>query len=417
MIPYRMVREWRFGLKTLWLHKTRSALTILGVVFGVSSVIAMLAVGEGASQEVLKRIQSLGSNNIIVASKKSADEDHKNRRMSMYGLYYEDVKRIRGTFPMVSKVVPAKLINKQSRNGARSLEVRVVATTSDWFNIVRQPLLSGRFFTQLDEERRSNVVVLTEKGARRLLAAKGTIGSTVIIGGNSFKVIGIIRHEGDANDAMLDRDNDAYLPMDVARIRFGDIHVKRTEGSQERELVEIHQLVVQCEEVGQIESLAKGLERLLLKAHPDGDFEMKVPLALLKQARATKQSFNIVLGSIAGISLLVGGIGIMNIMLASVTERTREIGVRRAIGARRGQIVQQFLIETLVLSLTGGVIGICLGFAIPAVISISTNMPTVVTPWSIILSIVISAAVGIGFGLYPAMKASKLDPIAALRHD
>jgi putative ABC transport system permease protein len=193
--------------------------------------------------------------------------------------------------------------------------------------------------------------------------------------------------------------------------------IRRTSGSREMSRVELHQLIVQIRSNDEVEAAAAGITRMLERFHKKLDYRISVPLALLRQAEATKRNFNIVLGSIAGISLLVGGIGIMNIMLASVTERTREIGVRRAIGAKRKQIVIQFLIETMVLSTLGGFIGIGIGVSIPWLVTYFSGMPTVVTLYSLILSVGISMGVGIVFGLYPAIRAANLDPIEALRHE
>jgi putative ABC transport system permease protein len=216
---------------------------------------------------------------------------------------------------------------------------------------------------------------------------------------------------------MPDEQIDAYIPITVARERFGDIATMRTAGGDNREMVELHQLIVEVGSIDDVESVASGIEAMLVRFHKKEDYRVSVPLALLRQAEATKRTFNIVLGSIAAISLLVGGIGIMNIMLASVTERTREIGVRRAIGAKRRQIVSQFLIETIVLSTVGGLIGIGLGMFIPWLITYFAGMPTIVTLKSVILSVGISIAVGVIFGLYPAVRAANVDPIVALRHE
>jgi len=203
----------------------------------------------------------------------------------------------------------------------------------------------------------------------------------------------------------------------VSRKYFGDIFTKRTSGGDEREMVELHQIIVQVDNPKKVEAVAAGIERMLEQFHKKKDYAVSVPLALLKQAEATKQRFNIVLGSIAGISLLVGGIGIMNIMLASVTERTREIGIRRAIGAKRRQIVVQFLIETVVLSTMGGLIGLGMGTLIPFLITYFSGMITVITLKGILLPLLISMTIGILFGLYPAVHAAKVDPIVALRHE
>ncbi|MBM4025664.1 MAG: FtsX-like permease family protein [Planctomycetes bacterium] len=396
---------------------------MLGVVFGVGSVVAMLSVGEGASKEALSQIRRLGSNNIIISSLKPVDEQATNTMRSMlsvYGLTYEDHRRIAESFKDVRQTAPIKLIRKQSRLRERAMELRVVGTTPEWFDLVPREILAGRILMRADEEKKAPVAVLTEFGARRLLATENTIGQTLRIGGNEFEVIGIIRSEsgqGAGNIQLPDQDSDVYISLEVARRYYGDISVRMTSGSYERERVQLHQIIVQAQDPKRVEAIAAGIETMLKRFHKKKDFVVSVPLALLKQAEATKRTFNIVLGSIAGISLLVGGIGIMNIMLASVTERTREIGIRRAIGAKRKQIIYQFLIETVVLSMFGGLIGLGLGVLIPMLITHFSGMPTVVTANGILLPLFISMAIGIVFGLYPAMHAAQVDPIIALRHE
>jgi putative ABC transport system permease protein len=418
----RLFRNISLGIENLLLHKLRSFLTMLGVVFGVGSVVAMLAVGEGASKEALEQIKKLGSTNIIVSSIKSVEEESTSTThsyMSIYGLTYEDYARVCESFPSVKKAAPVKLVRKESRLGERTLELRVVGTTQRWFELVPREILAGRTITENDNEKSSPVAVLTEYGARKLLAAQNTIGQSIRIGGDYFEVIGIVKSEsGQAGNMQIpDQEIDAYIPLNVARQYFGDVFTRRTSGARVRELVELHQIIVQADEIENVESTAAALERMLTDFHKKKDYEVSVPLALLKQAKATKRRFNIVLGSIAGISLLVGGIGIMNIMLASVTERTREIGIRRAIGAKRKQIIFQFLIETVVLSTIGGIVGLGIGALIPTLITYFAEMPTVITLQSILMPLFISVGVGIVFGLYPAASAAKVDPIVALRHE
>jgi putative ABC transport system permease protein len=418
----RIVRNVWLGIENLLLHKLRSFLTMLGVVFGVGSVVAMLSVGEGASKHALEQIRKLGSNNIIISSRKSAEEEQastQHSHMSIYGLTYEDYRRLASSFANIKQTAPAKLMRKDSRLHERAMELRVVGATPEWFHLVPRPVLAGRVILQSDQDQQSPVAVLTEFGARKLLATESTVGQTLRIGGDQFEVIGIIRSEsGQAGNIQIpDQDIDVYIPLEVAQRYFGDIFAKRTAGSDEREKVELHQIIAQVDDPKNAEAVGAGIERMLGLFHKKKDYVVSVPLALLRQAEATKRTFNIVLGSIAGISLLVGGIGIMNIMLASVTERTREIGIRRAIGAKRRQIIVQFLIETVVLSTTGGLIGLGIGVLIPSLIRYFSGMPTVVTLNGILLPLIVSMAIGIVFGIYPAMNAAQVDPIIALRHE
>ncbi|MEE9401710.1 MAG: ABC transporter permease [Desulfobacteria bacterium] len=418
----KILRNILLGIENLLLHKMRSFLTMLGVVFGVGSVVAMLSVGEGASKEALEQIRKLGSNNIIISSIKSAEEEAtttQHSHMSIYGLTYKDHIRIAESFGNVKQTAPVKLVRKDSRLGERAMELRVVGTTSEWFKLVPREVLAGRVLILSDEEKQSPVAVLTEFGARKLLATEHTIGQTVRIGSDHFEVVGIVQSEsGQAGNIQIpDEDIDVYIPMTVARKYFGDVFSKETAGTRTMELVELHQIIVQADSGEHVEAIAAGIEEMLGRFHKKEDYAISVPLALLKQAEATKRTFSIVLGSIAGISLLVGGIGIMNIMLASVTERTREIGIRRAIGAKRRQIIYQFLIETTVLSTTGGIIGLGVGALIPFLITYFSGMTTVITLQGILLPLLISMTIGILFGLYPAVHAAKVEPIVALRHE
>ena len=418
----QVIRNVRLGVKSLMLHKLRSLLTVLGVVFGVGSVISMLAVGEGASHTVLQQIRKLGSNNIIIEAVKPPEDQQQaaisSSFLSVYGLLYEDETRIRDTIDAVTRTVPAKVIERKGRLRDRVLELRVVGTTPEWFKLVHRDLLAGRLLLPRDGQRRAPVCVLTEHGARRLLATEHTIGQTVQIGEYHYEVIGIVRSESVSGAIQApDRNVDAYIPLEVARDQYGDIDIQRSEGSRESTNIELHGILVEVAAIDQVEPVAEAVERLLDYYHKRDDYRITVPLTLLRQHEDTKRTFNLVLGLIAGISLLVGGIGIMNIMLATVTERTREIGVRRAIGAKRRQIVTQFLIETVVLTTIGGLIGIGAGALFPWLITLWFHMPTIVPMYSIILSLVVSVTVGIVFGLYPAIRAARLDPITALRHE
>ncbi len=411
------------GIENLLLHKMRSLLTTLGIVFGVGSVVAMLSVGEGAGKAALDQIRKLGSHNIIINSQKDVqamESASSNSRMEVYGLTWSDYDKMIDIYKHVKTVVPAKIIRKTARLNERSIELRIVGTTPEWFKLVPRDLIAGRLFTPADMEKNSPVAILTEHGARKILAANNTIGQIVNLGGDAFEVVGITKsEEGQSSSAQItDSEVDVYIPITVARSYFGDIIVKNNSGSRTMEQVELHQIIVEVDDLEYVEATADALSNMLALNHKDKkDFAIHVPLALKKQAEAAKRTSNIVLGSIACISLLVGGIGIMNIMLASVTERTREIGVRRAIGAKKSQIITQFLIETVVLSTIGGFIGVIIGVTIPQIIELLSGMPTVITLWGVMLPLLISVGIGIMFGIYPAIQAANVDPIIALRHE
>ena len=359
-LPFaRLRRDFALGVKNLLLHKLRSFLTMLGLVFGVGSVIAMLAIGEGASRDALERIRKLGSHNIMLLSKKPPEDRNKQQKrawFSIYGLLYSDAERIAATVPSVDKVVPFKSLVKPARYRGRAEDLRVICTTDEWFELVKRDVVAGRVMTSDDIREFASVAVLTEWGARKMLANEHALGETLTIDGNTYRVIGIVKSEGGDSESgdTPDSRSDVYIPIAAARQRYGDVFFRRTNGASIREKVELHGIIARVRDERDVEPTAKAVERILETSHKSKDYAINVPLQLLKQAEATKRTFSIVLGAIAGISLLVGGIGIMNIMLASVTERTREIGIRRAIGARRSQIVMQFLIEALVLSVFGG---------------------------------------------------------------
>ncbi len=413
----------RLGVTDVWRHKTRSFLTMLGMVFGVGSVIAMLAVGEGASHQALESIKRLGSQNIMVNSVKPTSDEStsssatRGARLAVYGLLNDDETRINETVPGVEKTVPARMVRRNARFNERQLELRVVETIPEWFEVVPRPILAGRVLNASDMESRANVCVLTEFGVRKLLAAETMIGQRVRLGGGVFEVVGIVKNESGGTVRAPDSDADAYIPMATAARLFGVANIRYSAGGMEGERVELSQIIVKMKDTSVVEAGAKAIEAMLKRFHKKQDFKIDVPLSLLREAEKTKRTYNIVLGAIAGISLLVGGIGIMNIMLASVTERTKEIGIRRAIGARKSRIVVQFLINTCVLSIGGGLAGLVVGVTIPLLITFFTKMPTVIQPYSMVLAFGISVGIGIVFGLYPALRAASLDPIDALRHE
>jgi len=422
-------RTVRLGVRSLWLHRLRSLLTALGIVFGVCSVIAMLAIGEGASYEAQERIKNLGSQNIILRSTKPPDEQKVSDRTSQsyvlqYGLTYQDVKRIRSTIPDVTVELPARIIRDYVWNISRRVDCDIVGTVPWYPEMRNQRVARGRFFSEKDMDENSSVCVVSSEMVRALFPLESPIGKDVRVGGEYYKVIGVMEasaYEANSDEASANQGKPAahrmFIPLETARSRYGEVLVRRRAGSTEAERVELHELTVKVAAIDKVTSTADAIKAVLQRNHRKKDYDVVVPLELLRSAERTKQIFNIVLGSIAAISLLVGGIGIMNIMLASVTERTREIGIRRALGARRRDIVVQFLVETVILSGTGGILGVVMGVIIPFIVSYAAGMKTIVTFWAPMLAFTISALVGVVFGIYPALRAAKMDPVEALRHE
>ena len=424
----RLKRTVRLGVKSLWLHRLRSLLTVLGIVFGVCSVIAMLAIGEGASFEAQEQIKNLGSQNIILRSVKPPEEQKISDKSSQsyvlqYGVTYADVKRIRATIPGVTVILPARNIREYAWNINHRVDCDVVGTVPWYPEMRNHRVASGRFFTDADMEGKTSVCVLGAEMAPALFPLDSPLGKHVRVGSSYYQVIGVMEPRGpepktdESQDAMKPTAHRMFIPLDTAKLRYGEVLMRRRSGTFEAERVQLHEVTVKVESLGKVTGVAEAIKGVLERNHKKKDYEVVVPLELLQRAERTKQIFNIVLGSIAAISLLVGGIGIMNIMLASVTERTREIGIRRALGARRRDIVMQFLVETVILSGAGGILGVLLGVAIPFVVTHTAGMNTIITFWSPPLAFGISALVGVVFGIYPAVRAAEMDPVEALRHE
>jgi len=424
-------RAIRLGLKSLRLHKLRSLLTVLGIVFGVCSVIAMLAIGEGASFEAQEQIKNLGSQNIILRSVKPPEEqkitDRANQSFILtYGLTYLDIKRIRSTIPGVTVVVPGRIMREYVWNISRRVDCEILGTVP-WYPQMRNHRVAhGRFFTEQEMDNQVNVCVLGSDMVKALFPLDSPLGRQVRVGSDYYSVIGVMepsakgpktaepQQENSLNAAASHR---MFIPLETAKTHYGEFLIKRRTGSMEAEQVQLHEVTVKVGSPDEVPAVADAIKQVMLRNHQKQDYEIVVPLELLKRAERTKQIFNIVLGSIAGISLLVGGIGIMNIMLATVTERTREIGIRRALGAKRRDIITQFLVETVMLSGAGGLIGVLLGVTVPLLVSHFAGMKTIVTFWSPLVAFTISALVGVVFGIYPAIRAASMDPVEALRHE
>jgi putative ABC transport system permease protein len=424
VIGWRARRIVRLAAKSLWLHRLRSFLTTLGMVFGVGSVVAMLAIGEGASRDAQQQYLRLGSRNLIVRSVKPPESGSASAMRTWviaYGLELDDLDALRETVPHLARVVARRDIPMEIWNGGRKVTGSVFGTDPAYAEVTNLRVERGRFLSDEDLRTKKNVCVLGATVADTLFPAADPLAGAVRVGSDYYQVVGVVARRGTAPasgaGASGEEDTAAFVPLSAALERFSPLIQVRASGSRQNERVELHQIVAEVRTVEEVPAAAAALRAILEKRRPKGDVRVTVPLELLEEAARTKRLFTIILASIAGISLLVGGIGIMNIMLASVTERTREIGIRRALGARRRDIVAQFLAETLLLAGTGGALGLGLGVGLPFLITRVFGTATVVTPTSLVLALAVSAATGVVFGLYPASRAAGLDPVEALRHD
>src|SRR2546423_11939565 len=432
-----LTQTFLLGLKNLRLHKLRSLLTALGIILGVAAVIVMVAYGEGVKQNAMDDIQHLGPKNILVQSKKPPESNqasNRTQRVLEYGLKRVDLERLK-TLPGVEVIVPLRMTEQNVVLGDLRASADAIGTTPDIFNIINLELARGNYFNALQYERGEAVCVLGAIAARQLFPYQDPIGQTVQIGTSGqactiVTVIGVLNptglRAGSEGGAMMthDLDQGVYFPLTLAQTTFSDTIMKRQAGSMERKVIELSEVWLKAERMEDVERIASMAQNIVVMNHKDmTDVDVKAPIQILRAAERQKRALNIFLIVVAGISLVVGGIGIMNIMLATVTERTREIGIRRALGAKQRHITLQFLIETTVISLCGGLIGVAIGIGGSWLVqAITTHFSSTVfrmnvTLWSVLASFSISGLIGIGFGLYPAVTAAKMNPIEALRHE
>jgi putative ABC transport system permease protein len=405
------------GLETLLANKVRSFLTMLGMIFGVAAVVSMMSIGAGAQQQVMKFIEQLGVRNLIVEAREANDfMAFQKARKASPGLTERDLRMIRANVPGIAastarkRFVPQKLMPKPQGEAPQ-----VFGVEPSYQQIAALSVVSGRFFSAEEAETAAAVAVIGEGAKTNLFGAKDPIGEYLKVNEQWFRVIGTVGPQASSQNDVAglpaqDRNNLIYVPVAAAILRLED--------SYSRFKDEIDGVYLQLTSTDDVVRTADVVRGILKAAHRDtDDFSLIVPAALLAEQRRTQRIFGFVMVALASISLLVGGIGIMNIMLASVLERTREIGIRRAIGARQRDIIRQFLVETVMIAFIGGAIGLLVGIGLSRLIALLAGWSTIVTMTSILISFVVSVSIGLTFGVYPAIRASKLDPVKALHYE
>jgi putative ABC transport system permease protein len=431
-------------------NKLRAGLTSLGILFGVASVIAMLAIGNGAEQEILAQMKLLGANNVVVTpiieqkeGKVEQEDGKKDTKRFSPGLSYLDAQAIDATIPAVSATSSEVVVNSVITREGRHRSGKVVGVDSSYFQVMNLRLAEGGRFAPTHFANAAPVAVIGQGVKSRFFTTQDPIGHRVKLGTQWLTIVGVLEDRKVSSESakrlgIRDADMDVYVPLPTMLLRFRnrsevtqseievaskmDNSADSSETEEQRaEKKNYHQLdkvIVQVTNSSDVTAVAEVVRRMLQRRHNDvTDFEISVPELLLKQEQRTKTIFNIVLGAIASISLVVGGIGIMNIMLASILERIKEIGVRRAMGATQGEILAQFLAEAVMISVAGGVAGIILGVVFASAIERLAHISTIVSPLSVILAFGVSVAVGLVFGIVPASNAAKQDPIACLRYE
>ena len=454
MVSQRLLANFSIAVGAVIANKLRSLLTALGIIFGVAAVIAMLAIGNGAQKEILEQIKLVGLNNIVIKPIIEQEEEkieeqvgQKEKKKFSPGLTLRDVRNIEGTIPGIARISPEIIIDTYViRKGLRR-SAKLIGIVPDYFNIYNFDLNEGQIFNEEQQRLGAPVCVIGYAIKTKFFPTENPIGKSIKVGQHWLTIIGILNERFISNSSISklgirDFNMDIYVPLQSVLIRyknrdkitseqlrleslrsqgrvFGAAVPNENENDQDKKNYhQLDRLVIQIEATHQLTPTAEIISRLLERKHYGViDYEIEIPELLLKQQQRTNDIFNYVLGAIAGISLLVGGIGIMNIMLASVLERIKEIGLRLSIGAKKSDVVQQFLFEAVMISVSGGLIGVLLGVSLAFVVSEFANIPTIITFSSIILSFGVAATVGLIFGIAPARRAASQDPITSLRYE
>jgi putative ABC transport system permease protein len=449
----RYVHDINIAIESILANKLKSILTALGIIFGVAAVISMLAIGKGAQKEILDQIKMVGVNNILINPIFEAQDDqqtqddggNKQKRKFSPGLTLADVDAIKRVVPSVTKISPEISLNSFVQYEGVRVPAKIMGVSNDYFDLYNLPIESGVFFNDYQEEHGIPVCIIGGNIKAKFFTKVDPLGQYIKFGQVWLKVIGVLRKSdisvsGFQNAGVNVYNDNVYLPAKSMLMRYqnralvnskkftennsffgGGFFVSFGGNTQSQAPKNYHQLdrvIVQVSETSDINSTTEILSRMMLRRHENvKDYEITVPELLLKQQERTKDIFNIVLGAIASISLIVGGIGIMNIMFASVMERIKEIGTRMAIGAKKADIIAQFLSEAVLISVSGGFIGIILGFILTKLITHFAGILTIISPISVLVAFGVSAAVGVIFGLSPAKRAADKDPIESLRYE
>jgi putative ABC transport system permease protein len=452
MISQRLLANLYIAMEAVIANKVRSLLTALGIIFGVAAVISMLAIGNGAQKEILDQMKLVGVNNIVIKPIIEQEEDKieeqvgkKEKKKFSPGLTIRDVRGIEASIPGISEISPEIIIDTYViRKGLRR-SAKLVGVEPTYFSLYNFDLQEGEIFNSEQQRIGAPVCIIGAAIKSKFFPTENPMGKSIKVGSHWLTIIGMLNERFVSNESISklgirDFNMDVYTPLQTVLIRYrnrdkltaaqlrleamrsqGNFNVIANEEENESEKKNYHQLdrlVIQVSETGKLTPTAEIISRMLERRHYGVvDYEIEIPELLLKQQQRTNDIFNYVLGAIAGISLLVGGIGIMNIMLASVLERIKEIGLRLAIGARKSDVVQQFLFEAIMISVTGGLIGVTLGISMAFVVSEVADIPTIITFSSIILSFGVAATVGLIFGIAPARRAASQDPITSLRYE
>lgn len=448
----RYVHDINIAIESILANKLKSILTALGIIFGVAAVISMLAIGKGAQKEILDQIKMVGVNNILINpifeapdEQQSQDENaQKQKKKFSPGLTLSDVEAIKRIIPSVTKISPEISLNSFVQYEGIRVPAKIIGVANDYFDLYNLPIEEGTFFNDYQEEHGIPVAIIGGNIKAKFFSKVDPIGQYIKFGSVWIKVIGVLKKSnitvsGFQNTGVNVYNDNVYIPAKSMLLRYQNralVNTKKNSGTsffgggmfisfggstQTQTQKNYHQLdrvIVQVAETQDINSTTEVLSRMMLRRHAEvKDFEITVPELLLKQQQRTKDIFNVVLGAIASISLIVGGIGIMNIMFASVMERIKEIGTRMAIGAKKADIIAQFLSEAVLISVTGGFIGIILGIILTKLITHFAGILTIISPLSVLVAFGVSAAVGVIFGLSPAKRAADRDPIESLRYE